>query len=138
MRVLCDFKQNPRYRDEMEAILQTSYSSLAHTWIASVDEDGNMLAGMIYSHFQEKSCNMSVVVKDPRGVQRHVLEKIFAYPFLQCGLRRVTGVIRESNQRSLNFALALGYTVEAKLKHWYADEDGVQVVMLREDCKWLR
>ena len=67
-----------------------------------------------------------------------MLYGIFAYPFEQCGLRRVTAPISSKNKASLILVIKLGFMFEGRLVNGCTDGDQVIMGMLREDCPWTK
>ena len=136
--VFVDARQIPEYRDTMAEVLEADFSSMYHTWLTSVDSDGCVKGGVIYSRFGDANCEMSVVVLHPCAVRAALLRAYFSYPFDQLRLHRVTAIVRASNTKSLDFCRRLGFEFEAHLRKWYEHEDALQLVMFRETCKWLK
>lgn len=102
--------------------------------------DGEEVKGVIvYEGFTASNCNMHVA-SDLSGhwITRELLFTAFAYPFIQCGLRRVTGLVPSKNTRALDFDLKLGFTPEGKMRHFLPDGDDMIILgMLREDCPFI-
>lgn len=81
---------------------------------------------------------MSVASFRRATVHPRLLAEVFAYPFYQLSLRRMTAIIAADNPASLQTAKRLGFRVEGLLRQWYPQADGICHGMLKEECKWLR
>ena len=99
--------------------------------------EGKLAAAMLYNHYTGSSISMSARVEVPEKVQREWLFTVFDYPFNQLGVKRVTALIAESNQRSLSSCKHLGWKYETVLKDYFPGCDGIVLVMRKEDCRWL-
>ena len=137
MNVWMDFDQDPKVRDVLQTATGTKFDSCAHCWLASVDDNRNVLGGLIYSDFSATNCQLTVAVLHPSAVSRRFLRVYFGLPFLQLGLRRVTAVVSVNNQKSLDLCKRLGFEFEAHLRGWFEDGDAHQLVMFRDSCPWI-
>ncbi len=68
---------------------------------------------------------------------REFLRVAFAYPFIQCRYRRVTGLIPARNEQALKFNRALGFTEEGFIRHGMPDDDVIIMGLLREECRFI-
>jgi len=111
--------------------------------IANLDNDGRILAVSVYSHFTDTNCEMSIASDgSSRWMSKGFLRASYAYPFLQCGLQRVTGIIEVGNDSALRLDEHIGMVREGVLRNWFITDDGpkdgIVMGMLREECKWIR
>ena len=98
---------------------------------------GQPIAGVVYTHYSGPNIQMSIATTDRRWCSRGRLRVFFAYPFLQLGCRRVTGICHERNHRSRRLMEGLGFTHEGTHPEMFADGDGLSFGMLRNDCRWI-
>lgn len=98
---------------------------------------GALVAGVIYEGFNGHNCWMHVAAEPgARWLRREYLLVCFAYPFLVCGLRRVSGYVEASNEAARRFDEHLGFVEEARLRGAASDGGDVIIyVMRREDCR---
>lgn len=101
-------------------------------------EDDRILGVVVYDAFTSFECCMHIVIEDRRCVNRRILKQVFSYPFKQLGLRRVTGLVPESNVAALAFDLRLGFRHEGRKLHGAGDEDEIILGMTRESCRWIK
>lgn len=104
-----------------------------------LEKDGELVAVVVFDGFSACDCNVHVA-SDGTGhwLTREFLVCVFAYPFIQLGLRRVTGLIAAKNQAALRFNRKLGFTQEGVCRHGMPDDDLVVLGMLRSECRFLQ
>lgn len=99
---------------------------------------GEICAVVAFNQFLDASCSAHIATDGRRRwASRGILAAWCAYPFIQCGLRRVTAPIPAGNIPAVINALKLGFRFEGMLRHAQADGDLVLLGMLREECPWL-
>lgn len=102
-------------------------------------KDGQLIAAAVYEGFN--GCNMWVhlaAVPGARWMTRAYLRACFAYPFLVCGVQRLSGYVNESNAEARRLNEHFGYTVEATLKGAAPGGGDVLIyVMWRQGCRFI-
>ena len=100
--------------------------------------DGDLRAVVVYDGFSECDCNMHIASDgSARWLSRGFLRAVFAYPFIQLGLRRVTGLVPAKNERALNFDLRLGFEHEGLCRDALPDDDIIVLGMRRSVCPYI-
>jgi RimJ/RimL family protein N-acetyltransferase len=105
--------------------------------IGIVDADLRLIGGVVYSEFHGHDIRASIAV-ERRALSRSVLHQIFAYPFLQLAVRRITCLVRAGNDASARLAKKLGFTQEGIARQ--ADATGEDLIIfgiLRNECRWI-
>ena len=103
-----------------------------------VVKDGRLLGGVVFDQYTERNIVMSGAFDSPRWCSRSTLRRLFRYPFVQLGLRRMTTITTADNHRALRLDTWLGFQYEGTLRKFFPnDVDGVVLGMLREECRWL-
>ena len=106
--------------------------------IAAVKGD-EILAVACYDTFTAFDCHMHIASNGSRlWLTRAFLREAFAYPFLQCGLRRITGLVSASNKDALRFDLHLGFRIEGLCREGAPDGDLFILGMLRRECRFIQ
>ena len=109
-----------------------------HSSIGLID-NGKVVAGVVYADWN--GANMFMHVAAEKGIHwltRGSLYTFFAYPFIQCGCRRVTGWVEESNAAARRLDEHLGFIEEARLKSAARNgSDVILYVMTKETCRFL-
>lgn len=104
-----------------------------------IARDGETVGVFVFDTISTNACFMHVASDGSRRwLDRSALVRVFAYPFLQCGFRRVSAVVSSTNAPSLNLVRKLGAVEEGRMRHGAHDgEDLVLFGLLREECRWL-
>lgn len=105
-----------------------------------LERDGRIIAGVVYDYYTGVNICMHIAAIDGESwMTKEFLKMIFHYPFVQLGVNRLTGIIPESNKKSVNFAQKLkGAYLEARLKGAHPDGDMLIFVMFKKDCDYLK
>lgn len=103
-----------------------------------LERHGELVAGVLYEGFNGHHIWMHVAaLAGRRWMTRQYLYACFAYPFVQCGVRRVRGSVNASNVEAQRFDEHLGFTREAVLKGAASDGGDVIIyVMEKKDCRY--
>lgn len=100
--------------------------------------DGQIRGVVVYDCFGLVDCNMHVASDGSRRwLTRQVLAHVFAYPFIQLKLRRVTALVPASNHHALRFDRKLGFRDEGYFRHAMPADDIVALGMLRAECRFI-
>lgn len=103
---------------------------------------GRLMGGVVFDSYRETQGHGDIIMSgafdDPAWATRKILRRLFSYPFVQLGCRRMTTVTTFDNEAALNLDLRLGFQVEGVLRCMFpGDRDGVLLGMLREECRWI-
>lgn len=101
--------------------------------------DGELVAAAIYEGFNGQNMWAHLAgVPGGRWMTRDFLRAGFAYPFLVCGVQRLTGWVDASNTQARRLNEHLGYSVETVLRGAAHDGGDVLIyVMWRKDCRYV-
>lgn len=108
-----------------------------HAPALGVVRDGVLIGGVVFSQFRGFDIDVSLAFDDPRWTRRRVLARLFRYPFVQLGCRRITAVVPDL-ERMRKLMRGIGWTLEGR--HPLAidgERAALSYGMLREDCRWL-
>lgn len=101
--------------------------------------DGEVIAAALYVENNGTNCFLHVAGTPGRPwLTREFLYWCFHYPFVQVGLKRMTGWIEATNKDCIRFAEHTGWKRETTLRG--AGQHGVDVhlyVIRREDCRYV-
>lgn len=105
-----------------------------------LEKDGELIAGVVFNNYNKLNIHMHVAAKKGTNwLNRQYLTCCFAYPFVQLGVNRVTGLVRVDNLPAQKFDEHLGFKREGIVRR--ACPDGTDMIlygMLREECRWIR
>lgn len=115
------------------------YNPFADQTIASIDKDGALKGGVIYTHWtgQGGSIGMHSASFLPGWVNRTMLWVCFDYPFNQLQVKQIFGQVPTKNKKALRFNTHLGFTHLHRIVDVFPDDDMILMVMRREDCRFL-
>lgn len=104
--------------------------------LASLEK--GLLAGVLYEDWNGANVLMHVAAAPGREwLCREFLWYCFHYPFVELGVKRVTGIVPSTNLEARRFDEHLGFTLEATLKDAHPTGDLLVYAMRKEDCRWL-
>lgn len=138
MSVQFDHSRRPKYREWAAKRIGIDNFRPDAVTITAI-KDGEIAAVTVFDTFSGNDCQVHVASDGSRQwLTRQYLHMVFAYPFLQLKLRRITSLVSEKNAPSLNFCQQSGFTREGCLRK--AAERGENLIlfgMLREECRWI-
>ena len=104
-----------------------------------LEDSTGIRAAVIFDSFTAVDCCMHVASDGSRlWLNREYLAKCFAYPFIQCGFARVTGLVPASNKDALRFDLHLGFKEEGRCRQAAPDGGDIVVLgMLASECRFI-
>lgn len=110
--------------------------------LAKVDDNG-VVVGVVYNQFigdglRYQDCCMHVGARpNAKWARPDFLYHAFAYPFLEMGCERVTGLVGKKNKRARQFFEKLGFEYEACLKRQRVGDDTIVYRMFKDQCRWI-
>ncbi len=113
----------------------------AATGIGLQEWDGDhwkMVAGVVYNEFNGANINMHVASDGSRRwMNRKYLWTCFDYPFNQCKVKRITGLVGEGNKEARAFDDHIGFELETRLEDAHPTGAMLVYVMRKPQCRWL-
>lgn len=107
--------------------------------VIGLERGGRLVAGAAYEGFNGR--NMWVHLAGVPGglwLDRKFLRAGFAYPFLVCGVDRLSGYVNASNKQACRFNEHVGYQQEAVLRGAAPDGGDVLIyVMWKDRCRYV-
>lgn len=103
-----------------------------------LERNGELVAVCAYDTFSPRDCQMHIASDGTgRWLTREFLVRSFAYPFIQCDLPRVTGIVAAKNRAALKFDHHLGFRTEGYCPLALPDDDAVILGLLRRECRFI-
>lgn len=97
-----------------------------------------LVAGVVYNEFNGANINMHVASDGSRRwMNRQYLWTCFDYPFNQCKVKRITGLVGEGDMEARKFDEHIGFELETRLKDAHPTGDMLVYVMRKPQCRWL-
>lgn len=104
-----------------------------------LERDEQIAAVVVFDNFSETDVYMHIASDGTRAwMSKTLLLAAFAYPFMQLGLLRVTGLVPAQNTDALKFDEHLGFVREGY--HPKAGPGGCDLVslgLLRDHCRFI-
>lgn len=107
------------------------------TAIGSLNNQGDIIAGVVYNHYTGESISSTFAVADKKGLSKRFVKEIFKYPFEQLGVNKIINYVAESNIESQKITEKFGFCHETTIEGVYPDGAMRVYSLLKEDCKWL-
>lgn len=103
-----------------------------------LEGENGLLAVCAYDRFTDCDVSMHIASNGSgHWLTRAFLVAGFSYPFVQLGLRRITGLVPSKNKRALRFNRRLGFKVEGMHRLALPDDDLVILGMLKSECPFI-
>ena len=103
-----------------------------------IERNGVLVGGVIFDNYNGANiCIHSASDGTGRWMNREFLWFVFYYPFVQLGVKRITGPIPSSNFKARKFNENLGFELETTLKDAHPEGDLLIYKMTPDKCKWL-
>ena len=92
-----------------------------------------------YTAFIGKTCQMHMVNLKGGYTPKELLKSAFDYPFNQCKLKKVFGIVNSNNIKAMEYDQKLGFKEVKRFAEMH-DNNGDLVVfeMDKADCRWIR
>lgn len=101
-------------------------------------KDGELRAATLFNGYTRQNICMHVVSDgSKRWMRREYLKFCFRYPFIQLGVKRITGMVEASNLEARRFDEHLGFRLETVLPDAGDEGDLCVYVMYRHECRFL-
>ena len=105
-----------------------------------LERDGRLVAAVLYEDINRFNAWVHLAAVPGRHWgNRAFLMACFTYPFVVCGVRRLSGTVEASNKDAQRLDEHLGFKVEAVLRGAAKDGGDVLIyVMHREECRYVQ
>lgn len=104
-----------------------------------VEINDDIAAAVVFDEFTRNGCSFSVAAEQRTNwLTRSFLVCVFAYPFLQCGLKRIGSLVSVDNSRAIRLNEGIGMVREGIIRNAGINgEDLIAYGMLREECRFI-
>lgn len=114
-------------------------ASFGDYYAMGIEQAGEIVAGIVFHQFNGANAVAHIAVKKTTKTLITLLEHAANYAFNQCQLKRLTGMVTDSNQKALKLDLHLGWEEEFVMKCAGKDGEDMHVLVLwPERCRWLK
>lgn len=103
-----------------------------------LEREGVLVAVVVFDGFSECDANIHIA-SDGTGhwMNKELLISTFAYPFIQLGLKRLTGLVPAKNEQALEFDKNLGFVEEGYHPNSLPDDDMITLGLQRSACRFI-
>jgi len=112
-----------------------------HHCIADYDQNDILKGGALFTDWNRGSILIHLAGFRPNWVSKALLYLGFHYPFVELGVKKVFGLVPESNVTARNVNLHLGFKIEILLADVFPGEEynGMYIMsMYAKDCRFLK
>lgn len=97
----------------------------------------DLIGAVIYTNYRGPSIETHWA-GEAGWLTREHLRGIFAYPFQQLRVRRVTGIVHRKNKRARRIAEKIGFKLEGVCRDGFETGDACIYGITKSDCRWLK
>ena len=112
-----------------------------HHCIAEYDHNDILRGGVFFTDYLGGSIQVHVAGFRPNWATKVLLYLTFQFPFKICKVKKLIGLVPESNVQARNLNLHLGFIIEylvADVFNWTDAPNGMYVMsMYAQNCRWL-
>ena len=98
--------------------------------------DRKLVAVAVFGLFEPWGCEVAFAA-ERHWFCRDYTAAVFAYPFLQLGVERVTCRVAANNRPARMLVRALGFVPEGRQRRLDPENDRLMFGMLRSECRWI-
>lgn len=100
---------------------------------------GSLIAGVIWHNYRGHDIEATIASDTPNWAFPATLRRLFAFPFVQLGVVRVTSIVSRKNKPSRRFCEGLGFRLEGVCRQGMDGKiDAMIYGCLRDECRVLR
>lgn len=104
-----------------------------------VVRDERLIAGVIWHNYRGHDIEATIASDTPNWAFPSTLRRLFAFPFVQLGVVRVTSIVSRENKASRRFCEGLGFKLEGVCRQGMDGKTDAMIYgCLRDECRVLR
>jgi hypothetical protein len=97
-----------------------------------------ILAGVVINNYNGANATCHIAIAKHTKLLVPMFRAVCEYAFIQCGLKRLTGMVPSNEPKILAFDKHLGFEEEFVMKDGAPGADMHILVMRPDNCRWLR
>ena len=101
------------------------------------NDGGETVAGIVCNNYNGANATAHIAIAKPGKYMHELLRHFCQYAFVQCGLKRITGMVSSAQPKVIAFDRHLGFEDEFVMKDASPDGDMHILVMWAHKCPWL-
>ena len=102
-------------------------------------KDNELIGGVLINDIRpNRDCWLTIYTTSQKWAKRHILKYVFSVVFITIGAKRCSVFVSESNKKSHDMCLRLGFKDEGILREYRDNGENCYVMgMLKQECKWI-
>jgi RimJ/RimL family protein N-acetyltransferase len=118
---------------------RVSNTSFSQFTALGVVRNNRLVAGVVYHRFRQIDIEVVIAADTANWCFPATMRTLFAYPFGQLGVQRISAVVGRKNKMSRKLVKGLGFKEEGCCRKALDNgEDAFIYGILREECKFIR
>ena len=106
--------------------------------LVAYDERGIIQAAAVFDSFTVDACSVHLAIDNPFVMRHGFLHEIGRHLFVECGRRRIFGLVPSDNEKALKLDKHIGLKEVARIPHGYKqDVDYIILCMEKSECRWI-
>ncbi len=106
--------------------------------LVGYDKYGEIRCAAVFDSFTVDACSCHFAIGNPMCIRRGFIHEICRHLFIQCGRKRIFGLVPDNNERAYNIDTKIGFTEVARIPNAIMDGVGYRVLCMdKKDCKYL-
>lgn len=103
-------------------------------------QGNGLIGGVLINDIRpQRDCWLTIYTTSKEWAKRHVMRYVFGIVFLLIKAQRCSVFVSESNKKSLDMCLRLGFEKEGMLRKYRDNGENCYVLgMLKQECKWIK
>ncbi len=120
-------------------ILETTPEDWDRASCLILEKNGDITAVAVYNNWRHSnSVEISIASVGRNWLTRPFLAAVFAAPFIEWNMRRVSSSIAANNAKSIRFCEHLGFTREGTIREGHCSGDDLLIYgLLKRECRFL-
>ncbi len=103
-----------------------------------VEMNGQVVAGVVFNNYNAVNATAHIAIATPCKAAVELIRHACRYAFLDCGLKRLTGMVPVSEPKTILFDMKLGFEPEFVMRSAAFDGGDLQVLVMWPDkCRWI-
>lgn len=103
-----------------------------------VVRSGVLLGGTVWHNYIGHNIEVSIAFDRADWARPSTLRRLFAYPFIQLEVARITAVVAKRNARCRKLTVGLGFKLEGTIRKGFdGKQDAMIYGLLRDECRFL-
>jgi len=100
-------------------------------------KNGELVAGIVMNNYNGANATCHIAISKPTKLLKPLFTTFCNYAFVQCGMKRLTGMVPTNEPKIIKFDKHLGFEEDCILKDGADGADMMLLVLWPDKCRWL-